>query len=429
MGVGSFHLILKGHAKIAEEFYLRLSFLSASSESDMKKQVKFIKERRMVWLEHLKTQNFATHSTEPAVHILSEQEINKTNDGLVSQPKRKKRLNRYWQAKTRSDKKHIAVYGELVRAAEADVHDHLDDLNLRSDAGRLGFTKTLNQVASQLRRYIDFVGRHLQVYKWTCFTFDLKAANALVVKGKAVLADLDAEEDNCFDEFSNLPFCVLFTIEDREVLAFAAFILLIGNSIRGLGHPRPRQHREKKQASSIHEHKDCPEYLFAEHLHNTLKTWKSKHNDYGLKIKALFDIMTSTPFWSKSTLYLTHYLHLPSDSPGYKEAWQKTTQEMPGYKELKLIRREKRILDKKRWLLLLFLNIFKCSLCARPPRWMFDDLVVPLWSELQIAENGWFEKNSLNFELSLDFLKKPTLVKVPKFSLSKKPGALAFLSS
>lgn len=296
----------------------------------------------------------------------------------------------------------------MIEAATSDVNEFLHRLDLGTRGGRTAFTTTLDQLHENVARYVSFVIYHLQREGWSSFTFDLKAKNALVYESDqgaafAVLCDLDAEGDNCFDKTSGLyrdrKFCSLFVRENQSVLSLAAFIILALNSIHGLSHSLGARHSEDEGAAGPHAHQNCPEYLVAKKVHTILEGL-SRGKGYAQKIKKLFKIMTESGFWDESMYLITTYLRLPLDSPGAEAAWTLSTSEERGQQPAG------EGLNRRRWLLLLLLNVFKCSSCQKPPSWFLEDLVRPLWQELRIA--SW----QLRFNLSLDFLKQKNTVEM-----------------
>lgn len=434
VGVGSYHIILKDHSKIPTGYYCRIGFISDDDEESFEEKITFQETKRVAWSKALKDKDFAAKADHAEIYEIPEEVLKTVKSSLEENTKKIKLRNFYRKHEL---KPHIAIYGEMVQAAKCDVKDELDDLDLDTEGGRKLFDTILVQLYKAVEEYVLFATEHLLKNGWSSFTFDLKAENALIYvyteddgteKVKVRLADLDAEEGNSFtdadDEFRDL-----FGGQKRVLIALAACIVLMVNSIRGIRHVSKDIHDDIVEEKDGHEHKNCSEYRIARFLHNKflgIKTWceKQEQETYEKEIQELFEVMTGDRFWRKSTRHMINYINLPRNSAGVENAWSLST-DQPEYQwpqstdqpEDAVTAEKKEGLNRRRWLLLLMLNIFKCSLCDRPKVWFLEDLVVPLWDRLGI--NGW--EWGINFKLSLDLLKPTDFQKMRVENEGKKP--------
>lgn len=418
VGRGSFHVLLKDHGKIPKGYYCRIGFMPGTSDDPQ--GFGEIKRKRLAWSRAIREQKFCIPSKFARIHILSREEEKTLEFAMKRMPLGKYRLRGFYNEHI--TKGNSALFGEMVKAATGDVRSYLDSLRLTAEEERKTFVDTLTKLHANVKLYIEFVVDRLARNGWSSFTFDLKAKNALMYAEnldegtpRPVLCDLDAEEENCFSQPSgysrrSLPeqkkdadLCKLFVKDNVDVLSLAAFIILTLNSITRLRHRRHGEHEASDQEEkSGHEHKSCPQYLVTNVVHNILKEMR-KHDPfvYQKKIKKLFEIMTSGTYWGESMQVITWYLRLPRDSPGSKTAWALSTSEGSdnpvGATNA----------FRKRWLMLLFLNFYKCRSCEKPRDWFLKDLLNPMWEDLGIKSIS-----DIEIHLSRGFLERDAAVEM-----------------
>ena len=423
VGKGSFHIILKNHAKIPDGFYCRIGFISDNDETSFRSKLEFQIKGRVEWSKSLHKQDFAVVTEQEAIFELTPQ-IKDSIKSHLEDNDQKKKLRRFYEKHTMNsagaEKKFIAIYGEMVAAAECDVRVFLDRLDLSRKGDRDVFDKTLDQIYDHIKKYVGFVIQHKNSKKWSSFTFDLKAENALIYvdssgNKQARLSDLDAEKKNTFYTKSYHKFdkelCELFKEENQTTISLAAFIVLMINSIRYFRLEQWDEHGLLTREEGGHDHPNCTEYRIARKLHSIFEEMQLQPAAYQEKILNLFKVMTGDVFWENSTFQMTYYLGLPRYSAGTKSAWSLSTHQISDTTTTKT---DETGLYRRRWLLLLILNIFKCSVCEKPRPWFLKDLVQPLWDSLEI------QGESINFKLSLDLLKQ----KVVEMDINKlKPAS------
>lgn len=448
VGYGSTHLILNLPTQTPQGFYYRISFEVMNDSLAFYKKLKFIKEKRIPWSERLSEKKIIPECKGAAFQVIPPGEVDKITAQYKKDAENTRLLYRFWNKhclqrlnRTLSEE-YVILYGETIQAAAENVENYLYNLNLSdlSVENRTKFSNNLLKIYSKMEEYVDFIKQHLYKYRWASFAFDLQSLNALVfyhtpLKGEAeanvLLTDLDAEEKNCFElskyylgEDRHHEFCSLFGGGDKTVLAMAAFLLFVVNSIKKYSKNQWGLHAHLEDASDSepHKHTDCAEYIIALTVHKLLQVLKNKDPEtYAGKIRKLFNIMINDGFWKESTRHMTGYLGLPTKSAGYDQAWAFSTGQMS--EEIKHNSEE---LNRRRWLVLLFLNVLKCSKCKNPPKWLLEDLVEPLWEDLQIEE-GWFKQHTkLDLHLSLDFLRGSTYVKMSMDKPAPKKSSFFF---
>ena len=308
----------------------------------------------------------------------------------------------------------IGMYGEEVERADSDLHDVLGNLDLSKKKGRDYLEEILAALWLQIQGYVVFCKAQMEIMGWASFTFDLKAKNALVwgpvgsTKARVKLADLDAESRNCFlgpktqTAGASEGMAQVFGTTDTGTISVAAFLLFLSNSVHKLRHSLSQQHHDEVEMSvSPHTHDDCFEYNIASFVHaRVFGQWRQRFRlTFNTKVQSLFKMMTETAFWDPSTSEMAYYLKLPKGSPGNIRTWHNSTLLQTSASEKLLAPWTRTLLHRRRWLLLFFLNIFKCSWCKKPPRWFIEDLVEPLRSVLNV------DAFQLCFHLSEDFLR------------------------
>lgn len=405
---GSYHLILQSSDPTAP--YVRLGLIHVKGGKDPSEAKDFVRQKRVAWSRALQESDFSVKTSEQQFYEFGDKDLNTLRSTFRSKMDKCEGLLEYLQ-KMEARGTLLGLYGELVEKARSDFHQYLQELDLSKALGRKLLYKSLVALRRQIRSYVEFCKKHLAEEGWASFTFDLKAKNVLVGFSGAPggtdlrLADLDAEARNSFARPATMTtrgargMAQVFGRTDTESLSVAAFLLFLSNSIHKLRHAPPNTHDEKAvPGASAHMHLDCLEHNIASFVHfHVFEQW-TKAGNLEKKVTALFHLMTETEFWDHSTSEMAYYLELPKGSPGTAASWFLSTAQKPSPAEGRLPALQKSFLNRRRWLLLFFLNIFKCSICEKPPRWFVVDLAEPLLSKLHT------QKSRLKFHLREDYL-------------------------